>query len=88
MLLALVSADLKFINVDVGANGRFSDGGIWNRSVFKERLENGALNLPPNDPFPYHIIADSAFALSTTLMKPYPEAELGDHVDNRLFNYR
>lgn len=87
-MLALVSADLKFLNVDVGANGRISDGGIWNRSKFKERLHNGQLNLPHDGPFPYHIVSDDAFALNTNLMKPYPGKDLDDNMYNRIFNYR
>ena len=27
--MALVDADLKFIYIDVGTNGRVSDGGVW-----------------------------------------------------------
>lgn len=32
VLLTLVDAELRFIYVDVGANGRISDSAVWNKS--------------------------------------------------------
>lgn len=96
VLLALVDADYRFIFVDVGSNGRVGDSTIWRRSEMFSAIESGSFNLPPpsslqasgctTDPLPYTIIADSAFALSPTLMKPYPEA--GIDAAKRVFNYR
>lgn len=46
MLLALVNADVKFLCVDLGTNGRISDGAVWGKSKLKEALENEELNIP------------------------------------------
>lgn len=40
VLLAVVDAHKRFIIIDVGSLGRFSDGGIFNDSVFGKRLIN------------------------------------------------
>jgi len=37
--MAVVDADYKFIYVDVGCNGRISDGGVFRNSTFSEALE-------------------------------------------------
>ena len=34
--------------VDVGKNGRISDGGVIEHTEFLRRLKNGQLNLPEN----------------------------------------
>ena len=39
VLLAIVDAQLRFIFIDVGTNGRASDRGIWNNSKVKQYLE-------------------------------------------------
>ena len=81
------------------ANGKQSDGGIYNRSNFKMHLDNGELNLPQPRLFPgsltrgsaYHIVGDDAFGLSTSLMKPFPSAICGslqEKVEMRIFDYR
>ena len=47
--------------------------------------------LPFDDkPFPYFLLGDDAFALKTTLMKPYPLRQDGRSLghERRIFNYR
>lgn len=95
ILLAVVDADYKFIYVDVGACGRASDGGVWDRCSMKQalELEDNVLHLPHSDhlPFsdkqcPFVLVGDDAFPLKSYLMKPYPGRELTDEC--RIFNYR
>ena len=84
LLVALVDANYKFIYVDVGANGRAGDAGIYGDSTLKKALEVGALHLPepkaivgiPEHKISYHLVGDDAFPMSTTLMKPYPQRNL------------
>lgn len=61
--------------IDIGSNGRISDGG---KSSFYQALINKKLNLPSpeplpsrNEPVPYVLVADDAFALSSNLLKPF-----------------
>lgn len=65
-----------------------SDGGVWARSAFKKRMDDGLLNIPTDGEFPYHIVGDDAFPLSTKMMKPYPGKLLGYDDKKRIFNYR
>ena len=46
MLLAIVDYDYKFLFVDVGCQGRITDGRLYRNSTFYKALENGSLNLP------------------------------------------
>lgn len=85
VLLAVVNANREFIMVDVGMNGRISDGGVMYYSKFGELLQRKALNLPkpstlPNtaENFPYIFVADEAFALDVNLMKPYSQKSLNE----------
>lgn len=48
VLLAVVDHDYCFRYLDVGANGRCSDGGIFRNSSLKLAIENDFLNLPEN----------------------------------------
>lgn len=93
IMMALVDADYKFLYVDVGACGRASDGGVWDKCTLKTALENDSVNVPgvQNLPFsgrhcPYVIVGDDAFPLKTYLMKPYPGRDLTP--ERRIFNYR
>lgn len=93
VLMALVDADLNFIFVDVGRNGRMNDSGIWGACKLKETLERQPSILPDaellprsTDSAPYVIVGDEGFGLKPYLMRPYPAAELT--TDKRLFNYR
>lgn len=65
-----------------------SDGGVWSRSAFKRNMEEGLLHIPKPEAFPYHIVGDDAFPLSSSLMKPYPGKSLDYNSDKRIFNFR
>ena len=89
--LALVDAKYKFIYVDIGCNGRISDGGVYRNSSLSAALENIRLGIPPpryvgGSALPYVIIADDAFPLKTYLMKHYPFR--GVPFEKRVTNYR
>lgn len=83
-LLAICDALKNFIYVDIGSFGQQTDGGVLFNSTFGKRLDMNKLNFPPPTPlphttlpFPYFIIADSAFPLKENLLTPYS----GNHLD-------
>ena len=93
VLMAMVGPEYEFLYVEVGANGRNSDGGIWDRCDLKKAIEKETLNLPaprvlPNGDckLPFVITGDDAFPLKPYLMKPYPMKNLS--LEKRIFNYR
>lgn len=93
VLMALVDAKYNFIYVDVGAKGRESDGGVFNRCALQKAIEDERLQLPQpkplpgrQEPVPYVIVADDAFALKPYLMKPYKFRN--QSTQERIFNYR
>ncbi|KAJ1524651.1 hypothetical protein ONE63_011134 [Megalurothrips usitatus] len=92
VLLAMVDAQLRFVYVDVGTNGRISDSGIWNKCSLKPYLEQ--LNIPPtalpgtDDLFPYIVVGDEGFPLSQQVLIPYPKELVRHRMDRRIFNYR
>ena len=82
VLMALVDADYKFIFVDIGCNGRVSDGGIFRESTLSAALESNALDFPPPEPLPgctlpipYMVVADAAFPLKDYIQKPYSQMD-------------
>ena len=92
IMLALVDANYKFLYVDVGAQGRASDAGVWDKSNLNKYLEGKRLQVPGDAILPYSntksyvIVGDDAFPLKTYLMKPYPGQSLTH--DEIIFNYR
>ena len=93
VLMALVDADYKFLYIDVGAQGRISDAGVYNNCSLSKKLETNTLNIPPAEFLeqtdfhcPYMIVADDAFPLRTYIMKPY--ARRGMNKKEIIFNYR
>ncbi|KAK0155456.1 hypothetical protein N1851_002120 [Merluccius polli] len=83
VLLAVVDAHQHFLTIDVGANGRSSDGGTLANYIFG--LKDGTLNLPADTllpgaehlgPLPHVFEADEAFHLRRDLMRPFPGANL------------
>lgn len=49
VLLAIVDAQYQFILCDFGTNGRISDGGVLQNTVFFLKLQNNDLNIPPKE---------------------------------------
>lgn len=93
VLMALVDATYKFLYVDIGCNGRVSDGGVFNNCNLSRALKNNTLNFPIVQSLPgremsvpYIIVGDDAFAMKPYLLKPYPFR--GQPAHNRVFNYR
>lgn len=64
VLMAVVDHDYYFRCVNIGANGRNSDGGIFRNRELRNDLEN---NMLPKGGF---LVGDDAFALKTYLLKP------------------
>lgn len=93
VLMGIADAQYKFIYIDVGANGRSSDGGVFKRTSFFKAMENNELSLPQAEPLqardkpiPYFLVADDAFALSNNVQKPFAQTNLTGL--QRVFNYR
>ncbi|XP_070377117.1 uncharacterized protein [Dermacentor albipictus] len=91
VLLAVVDSNYKFVVVDVGANGKQSDWGLLEQSIFGQLLDKGKLQLPrdlplPNTalPAPCGFIGDEAFQLRTDFLRPYPGRGL--EASKRVFN--
>nr|CAI5845521.1 unnamed protein product [Callosobruchus analis] len=81
VLLALVSADCKFIVIDVGSYGKNSDGN-------KLQIPSDKA-LPGTDIILPHVrIGDEAFPISVNLMRPYPVHQTANDEENHIFNYR
>lgn len=90
----MVDADYNFIFVDVGCQGRISDGGVFKNTQLHKDLTNRNLNLPESkklpgheNPSPFVILGDEAFALNEFLMKPYSGIYRKGSKE-RIFNYR
>ncbi|CAK1593514.1 unnamed protein product [Parnassius mnemosyne] len=93
VLFAIVNANYEFIYVHTGSNGSMSDGGILKSTRFYEKLINDDLKLSEsfilpgtNLTVPYVFLGDSAFALETNIMKPFPDKNISK--EKRIFNYR
>lgn len=95
VLLAIVDANYRFLYVDVGCNGRVSDGGVFKHSNLFKALENNQLNLHVAEPLPtsispfplpYMFVCDDAFPLKENLQKPF--GQTGLTTEKRIFNYR
>ena len=92
--MAIVNAEYQFVYIDVGINGRISDGGVLQNTTFFERLENSALHIPSSESvtgssrnLPYVFVADDAFPLRTDMIKPFRQADLISK-DRKVLNYR
>lgn len=91
--MGIADAEYKLLYIDVGRNGRFSDGGVFNRCTFGQAMDRNELGLPPPKPLPgrsmpvpYVLVADDAFALRENVLKPY--SQRGLNMVQRVFNYR
>jgi hypothetical protein len=91
IMLATVNSDLLFTYVNIGAPGRCNDASIFNRCILSEVIEDpiyaNHFIMVNNTKIQSHLIADSAFALNRTVLKPF-----ADRADlpkcHSTFNYR
>lgn len=93
-LLAISDAKYRFIVVDIGGEGRQSDGGVLQNSLIGNYIESGVLKFPKPNPveidgptLPYVLLADEAFPLTNYIMRPYPRSGKLD-LSKKVFNYR
>lgn len=91
VLLGVVNSSLSFTYVNVGAPGRSNDSSVFARSNLAEVIQHPTYSnhymMINNVKIQSHLIADSAFALAPTLMKPFPsKSDMTRR--NSLFNYR
>lgn len=95
IMMALVDADYRFIDVSIGAQGRLGDGAVFKDGSLYRKLVQNRLNLPPDkslpgdensNKLPYIFLADDAFPLKRNIMKPYAKKDLSE--GKRIFNYR
>ncbi|EFN81603.1 hypothetical protein EAI_07580 [Harpegnathos saltator] len=85
---------IRFTVVDIGAEGRRSDSGIFLQSELWYQLKHNNLNLPKaksisekGPKLPYVVIGDETFALMSYMMRPYPQKS-NLNIQKRIFNYR
>lgn len=78
VLLAVVDAAYNFIFVDIGCQGRISDGGVFKHTSLYRKMMEDSLHLPTHKflpeidkNMPYVFVADEAFPLTNRIMKPY-----------------
>ncbi|XP_064479250.1 uncharacterized protein LOC135392472 [Ornithodoros turicata] len=93
LLMARVGADLEFLYIDVGRNGRLSDSAVWNDSTLNNVIESNSLHIPSasvprgsDTTVPYAIVADEGFGLKTYMQRPFSAREL--NVERRIYNCR
>lgn len=93
VLMAVADANYNFLMVCIGSYGRHSDEGIFSHSSFGQKIFDGTLDLPADQPLapgsksmPHVFVGDEAFPLLQNLMKPFP----GRHLSTcrAIFNYR
>ena len=77
--MAVCDAFSYFIYVDVGTNGRVSDGGVWGNTILNERIVSNTAGIPDDtqlpltdEVLPFVFLADDAFPLTRHIMKPFP----------------
>lgn len=94
VLFVVANANYEVIYMNVGSQGRISDGGVFANTRFKKMLLKCQLHLPPDHHLPgrtklvpHVFLGDDAFPLSPNLLKPFPgHQEKGSC--KRIFNYR
>lgn len=77
--MAMCDANYNFTIVNIGMPGRCSDAGVFKTSEMGKKILNNDLLFPkpsvisPNSgEFPFYIVANEAFSLLPSLMRPYP----------------
>lgn len=91
--MAICDSNYKFLLVDIGDNGRHSDGGVFSVSKMGKKFARHKMNLPvprkimaDGNLLPYILVGDEAFHQCEYLLRPYSKATLDN--ERRIFNYR
>ena len=94
VLLAIVDASANFIFVNVGCQGRISDGGVFSNTSIYDKIQRGELDLPRSRrlpggtaDLPFVFVADDAFPLQKHIIKPFSGYQMRGSME-RVFNYR
>ena len=81
VIMATVGPKYEYLYIEVGANGRNSDGGIWDRCELKKAIEKEILNLPAprveqsgDCKLPFVITGDDAFPFKPYLIISYEKS--------------
>lgn len=92
--MAIADAHYNFLYVNVGCQGKISDGGVFKYTTFHRKLISNDLGIPEEEPLlgrsqpvPYVLLADDAFPLTDHIMKPYV-TDLHRGSPERNYNYR
>jgi hypothetical protein len=64
---AVCDSNMKFIYCDVGFAGSVHDARVYKMSTLYEKLDTGIIAIPNE----YHMIGDSAYPISNSLITPY-----------------
>ena len=80
VLLAVASADYRFVMVDIGAYGSSNDSGVLNNTALFKCLKKKKLGIPPSKQLPndtketrvpHVLLGDEAFPLRCDMMRPF-----------------
>ena len=87
VLLALIDADYKFTYVDIGCQGRISDGGAFKNCEHYKRLASNQVNIP--QPSPVNDLSDlnDSFLLESSSEANIPYVIVADDAFSLIFNY-
>lgn len=94
--MAICDHRYRFMCIDVGAQGRQSDSGVFANSTMGRRFADEQMNMPPpmqitpgGPVLPCTLLGDAAFGLKEWLTTPYP-GKSTEHmpVVQKIFNYR
>ena len=95
VLLAVASADYRFVMVDVGSCGSSNDSGVLNHTTFFKIIRNKNLDVSPSQQLPndteethipHVLLGYEAFPLRCNLMRPSARNALTN--ERHIFNYR
>ena len=78
VLLALVDADNKFLYVNVGCQGRISDGGVFKNSELYHLLVNGEIKIPDSRQLPDLSSLNDSFLVESNRESEVPYIVVAD----------
>ena len=94
ILLAVASADYRFVMVDIGAYGSSNDSGVLNNTALFKCLKKKKLGIPPSKQLPndnkethvpHVLLGDETFPLRCDMMRPFARNTLTN--ERHIFNY-